>query len=140
MKTLSNENITDSVRRTSISWVLAMQKEYGHEVGLKCFDVMRQTFGEDLVGAVMFGILSGQQHRDVITFRWNKDPNRRLIEAIKEVRYLSGMGLKEAKDCVETSIIKDASFAVKPEMLLPENATHLNHSLRTLENCGFMVL
>ena len=140
MKTLSNENITDQIRRASVSWVLAMQKEYGHEMGLKCFDVMRQTFGEDLVGTVMFGILSGQMHNEVITFRWNKDPNRKLIEAIKEVRYMSGMGLKEAKDCVETAIIRDASFAVKPELLEPDNAARLNHSLRILENSGFTVV
>lgn len=137
--TLSIDNVTERVRRTSINWVLAMQKEYGQEMGLKCFDVIRQTFGEDLVGAVLFGIMEGNHRSDELTIKWDGDPNRRVIEAIKEIRFLTGLGLKDAKDIVDKSLTTDSTFRLTFEMQQAENAARLERSIQTIEQCGFAV-
>lgn len=137
--TLSTKDITDRVRRASIGWVLAMQKEYGQEMGMKCFDVMRQTFGEDLCGAVLFGIMEGRKG-DTITIRTATHNLHRKIEAIKEVRHLSGYGLKEAKDAVEDACFKDVVVPLSYEMLKEENSRKLDQSIRVLEQSGVTVL
>lgn len=130
--------VTDQVRRASINWVLSMQKAYGQEVGMKCFDVMRETFGEDLCGAVLFGIMEGVRN-DHITIRTDPVNFTRKIEAIKEVRYISGMGLKEAKDAVEDSCFKDVTFPLSWEMLRDEGRNKLENSIRVLEMIGVKV-
>ena len=132
-------DVTDRVRRTSINWVLSMQKAYGQEVGLKCFDVMRQTFGEDLVGAVLFGIMEGHTRTNEVTIKWNGTPDRRVIEAIKEVRYLTGMGLKEAKDVVDAALVRDSTFPLSFEMQQSDNADKLERSIHNIEQAGFTV-
>ena len=137
--TLSIDNVTERVRRTSINWVLAMQKEYGQEMGLKCFDIMRQTFGEDLVGAVLFGIMEGKNRSNEVTIKWNGDPNRRVIETIKEIRFLTGFGLKEAKDVVDAALTRESTFVLSYDMQKPEHSDRLERSIQTIEQCGFVV-
>ena len=131
-------NVTDRVRRASINWVLAMQKSYGQEMGLKCFDVMRETFGEDLCGAVLFGIMEGARS-DAITIRTTTDNLTRKIEAIKEIRHISGMGLKEAKDAVEGACFKEVVVPLSYDMLKQENSHKLDQSIRVLEQVGVTV-
>lgn len=135
---LSTKDITDRVRRTSINWVLVMQKEYGQEIGLKCFDVMRQTFGEDLCGSVLFGIMEGVRG-DSITIRTTTNNLTRKIEAIKEIRHISGMGLKEAKDAVEDACFKEVVVRLSYDMLKEENSRKLDQSIHILEQVGVTV-
>lgn len=135
--TQSTEGVTDAVRRASINWVLAMQKAYGQETGMKCFDVMRETFGEELCGAVMFGIMEGRRG-DQLSIRVS-DPNYRKIEAIKEIRHITGMGLKESKDAVEESVWKEVTITLSYEMLKQENSYKLDQSIRVLEQVGVTV-
>lgn len=130
--------VTDHVKRTSINWLLAMQNEYGQEMGLKCFDVMRATFGEDLVGAVMFGLLSGQKS-DMITIRLSNPRIYRKIEAIKEVRAITGFGLKEAKDAVEAAEWKDVSLVISTNYQSLDHRSKLETSISSLESAGFTV-
>jgi hypothetical protein len=115
-----------------------MQKSYGQEMGLKCFDVMRETFGEDLCGAVLFGIMEGARS-DAITIRTTTDNLTRKIEAIKEIRHISGMGLKEAKDAVEGACFKEVVVPLSYDMLKQENSYKLDQSIRVLEQVGVTV-
>lgn len=135
--TRSTDIITDNVRRASINWVLAMQREYGSDVGMKCFDVMRETFGEELCGAVMFGLMSGQRGDSLVLKV--KDPDYRKIESIKSVRFLTGIGLKEAKDLVEEAVWKPVSIQLSPKFLEAENDHILTAEIRSLENSGMSV-
>ena len=130
--------ITDRVRRASINWVLAMQSAYGQETGMKCFDVMRESFGEDLCGAVLFGIMEGVRG-DQIIIRTTTDKLSRKIEAIKEVRHISGWGLKESKDAVEDACFKDVTVSLSDDMLKQENSHKLDQSIRVLEQVGVTV-
>lgn len=130
--------VTERVRRASINWVLAMQKAYGQEVGMKCFDVMRETFGEELCGSVLFGIMEGVRG-DTITIRTTTSDLTRKIEAIKEIRHISGWGLKEAKDAVEAACFRDVVVSLSYDMLKEENSHILDNSIRTLEQVGVTV-
>jgi ribosomal protein L7/L12 len=107
-------------------------------MGLKCFDVIRETFGEDLVAAVLFGIMEGRTG-DTITIRTTTHNLSHKIEAIKEIRYLSGYGLKEAKDAVEDACYKEVVVPLKPEMLKQENDILLDSAIRNLEHAGVTV-
>ena len=135
---IPSTKVTDRIRRASINWVLAMQKDLGQEVGMKCFDVMRETFGEELCGAVLFGIMEGVRG-DQITIRTSTQRLDRKIEAIKEVRHISGWGLKEAKDAVEDACFKDVVVTLSYDMLREENGHKLDNSIRVLEQIGVTV-
>ena len=67
------------------------------------------------------------------------DPDYRKIEAIKEIRHLSGMGLKEAKDAVEDAVWKEVSIPLSHEMLKEENQYKIDAAIATLERCGITV-
>ena len=135
--TQSTKGVTDAVRRASINWVLAMQKAYGQETGMKCFDVMRETFGEELCGAVMFGIMEGRRG-DQLSIRVS-DPDYRKIEAIKEIRHLSGIGLKEAKEAVEDAVWKEVTIPLSYDMLKEENQYKVDASIANLDSFGVTV-
>ena len=138
--TLSTEHITDRVRRASTNWIITMQKEYGQEMGLKCFDVMRQTFGEDLCGSVLFGILEGRSYADTLIIGTAANQTiTRKIEAIKYVRAITGLGLKEAKDAVEAAENRDVTIEISWEYRKIENQTTLERYIKDLEYCGVSV-
>lgn len=107
--------ITQKVRRASISWLLTMQEEYGNEVAMKCYDVMREGFGEDLAGAVLFGIMTNN-HGDTLRIRWVTNTINDKIRAIKAVRAISGLGLGEAKNLVEAAASDEMQVKIKNEM------------------------
>lgn len=136
--TQSTKAVTDAVRRASINWVLAMQKAYGQETGMKCFDVMRETFGDELSGAVMFGIMEGRRG-DQIVIRTKTADLTRKIEAIKEVRHISGMGLKEAKDAVEQSVWDEVVIPLSYDMMKESNQHILDNAIANLDRCGVTV-
>ncbi len=136
--TQSTKAVTDAVRRASINWVLAMQKAYGQETGMKCFDVMRETFGDELSGAVMFGIMEGRRG-DQIVIRSKTADLTRKIEAIKEVRHISGMGLKEAKDAVENSVWDEVVIPLSYDMMKESNQHILDNAIANLDRCGVTV-
>jgi hypothetical protein len=117
-----------------------MQKEYGQEMGLKCFDVMRQTFGEDLCGSVLFGILEGRSYADTLIIGTAANQTiTRKIEAIKYVRAITGLGLKEAKDAVEAAENRDVTIEISWEYRKIENQTTLERYIKDLEYCGVSV-
>lgn len=137
--TLSTNNITDRVRRQTIAWVQTMQREYGQDMGMKCFDVIRETFGEDLCGAVLFGLMEGKSHDTLSIFTSINQSVNRKIEAIKIVRTLTGWGLKEAKDAVEACEYRSVDLDISWELRKVENQDKVERYVRELEMCGVSV-
>ena len=127
---------TDRSVRSTIMWLKAMQREHGTDVGMKCFDTMRAVFGEDMVGAVTFGLMDGWRGGSSVTIRGDAHSK---IEAIKMVRSLTGYGLKEAKDAVEAALWRDVDIVIKPELQEPDNYKILERDLETLEKTGLAV-
>lgn len=128
--------VTEKIRRASINWLLTIQQESGNEVAMKCYDVMREGFGEDLAGAVLFGLMSGD-HGGTIFIRWAR-PGYGLdnkINAIKAVRHLTGLGLGEAKTVVECCSDVDAKLIIKEEITRGE----IDSNIQILEDAGLIV-
>lgn len=117
-------------------WLKSMQREHGTDVGMKCFDTMRAVFGEDMVGAVTFGLMDGFRGGDTVTISGDA---LQKIEAIKMVRSLTGMGLKEAKDAVEAAAWRNVDIVILPGLQQPENYKSLERDLETLEKTGLRV-
>ena len=128
---------TERSIRSTVMWLKAMQREYGTDVGMKCFDTMRTVFGEDMVGAVTFGLMDGfRGGGDTVTIRGSANYK---IEAIKLVRTISGCGLKEAKDAVEAADWRDVDVKLLPNFCDPENYSVLERHLQELERTGVAV-
>jgi len=127
---------TERSIRSTVMWLKAMQREHGTDVGMKCFDTMRAVFGEDMVGAVTFGLMDGFRGGDTVTIRGSAHAK---IEAIKLVRTLSGCGLKEAKDAVEAAEWRDVDFTILPSYCDPGNYNVLERYLQELERTGVAV-
>lgn len=80
------------VVRSARSFIRALCDTYGNEQGLRVWDHIRNGLGDQIASDIFLGMLTGQQDIRVITI------GSEFISAIKEVRWLTGMGLKEAKD------------------------------------------
>ena len=127
---------TERSIRSTVMWLKSMQREHGTDVGMKCFDTMRAVFGEDMVGAVTFGLMDGFRGGDTVTISGDA---LQKIEAIKMVRSLTGMGLKEAKDAVEAAAWRNVDIVILPGLQQPENYKSLERDLETLEKTGLRV-
>lgn len=106
-------------------------------MGLKCFDVMRQTFGEDLVGAVMFGILSGAKS-DNLRLKVDNKNSYRKIEAIKAIRCLSRLGLKEAKDLIEAAEWRSVDLKIEDGVYTGDQ-DYIEEQIANLKAAGVIV-
>ena len=90
-------NVSDRLIRSGIRFLKDLQEDLGTEKGLEVWDKLREAMGDEVSGQVLFGILKG--HRgNVIRLVHVGD---KKINAIKLVREVTGLGLKEAKDMVE---------------------------------------
>lgn len=111
--------------RTGAEFLLAMQNYYGTAKAMEMWDNLRPAIGEDLAGDIFFGIMSGNFNGYVkVKISGSPDATRK-IEAIKAVRAVSGMGLKEAKDFVES--VSQHGWA---DLKLPANQTFSTHDFR----------
>lgn len=81
---------------STVNWVKTMHADLGQEMGMKCFDVIRETYGDELAGAVLFSLMDANPRAKLtlksITFSFDR------IGVIKCIRAISGLGLKESKD------------------------------------------
>lgn len=91
-------NVSDRLVRSGIRFLKDLQNDLGTEKGLEVWDKLREAMGDEVSGQVLFGILKGH-HGNVIRLE-RVGENR--INPIKLVREITGVGLKEAKDMVES--------------------------------------
>jgi hypothetical protein len=59
------------------------------------------------------GNITGDPHKDLYLTGWDE---HRKIQAIKAVRRIADMGLKQAKECVE----KCGAYGVEPQVLIED--------------------
>ena len=79
------------------SFIKSLCEVYGPTQGLVVWDKIRSTLSEQMASDIFLGMLIGPTQIEFHSFGVYK------IEAIKEVRAFTGMGLKEAKDFVENA-------------------------------------
>jgi len=75
--------------------IKSLSEVYGSSEGLAVWDKIRSHLSEQMASDIFLGMLMGPSQLTIIRIGHYK------IEAIKEVRAFTGMGLKEAKDFVE---------------------------------------
>lgn len=92
------ENVSDKLIRSGIRFLKDLQEDLGTDKGLAVWDKMREAMGDEVCGQVLFGIMKGH-HGNVIRLEGIGD---QLIPPIKLVRECTGLGLKDAKDLVES--------------------------------------
>lgn len=115
-----SEELSTQFVNASANWVLAAQREFGDETGMRCFDVMREVFDDDLAGAVLFSIMNGYRSDTITIQSLNGQDINNKINCIKTVRALTGMGLKEAKDAVEAAVYRPVKLRLTAEYAKPE--------------------
>lgn len=81
-----------AVVRSARNFIGCLCETYGSEQGMAVWDHIRKGLGEQIASDIFLGMLTGQGDIRVISM------GGQFIEAIKEVRGLTGWGLKEAKD------------------------------------------
>ena len=81
-----------AVVRSARAFIRTLCETYGSEQGMQVWDHIRKGLGDQIASDIFLGMLTGQTDLRVITI------GQEFISAIKEVRWLTGIGLKEAKD------------------------------------------
>jgi hypothetical protein len=102
---MENENPDDfnyrpdmRVVRSARNFIQSLCEVYGSNQGMAVWDNIRSGLGEQIASDIFLGMLIGGGNIVVHQIGGLK------IEAIKEVRSFTGMGLKESKDFVEEVI------------------------------------
>lgn len=85
------------VVRSARSFIRALCENYGHTQGMQVWDRIREVLGDEAASDIFLGMLTGDHHGLTV-----KSVGIHKIEAIKELRHATGMGLKDAKDFVES--------------------------------------
>jgi len=84
-----------NVVRNARAFIRSLCDAYGTEQGMAVWDHIRKGLGDQIAGDIFLGMLTGTDQIRVMSI------GKEMINAIKEVRWLTGWGLKEAKDFVD---------------------------------------
>ena len=83
------------VVRSARSFIQSLCQAYGTSEGMAVWDKIRSNLSEQMASDIFLGMLMGTGDVEIVAVGSQK------IEAIKEVRAFTGMGLKESKDLIE---------------------------------------
>ena len=84
-----------SVVSSARSFIKSLCEVYGTSQGMAVWDKIRSYLSEEMASDIFLGMLMGPTELKILRVGHYK------IEAIKEVRALTGWGLKESKDFIE---------------------------------------
>lgn len=91
------------LEEASAYFLRAIKQHYTRDTAVEVMEALTPILGKDWKGMVIFGIMSNK-YQGIRSIRIQRTLTRELvrkINAIKEVRGLSGLGLVEAKNLVE---------------------------------------
>lgn len=102
---VTEPKFSQAIMEASVDYMRVLLDEYGDDLGRERVNALFEAVHPDLAGEVMMYLLTqGSQYRVKIGIDHSVPLDmRRKINAIKEVRAYTGMGLKEAKDAVEAA-------------------------------------
>ena len=101
-----NDNQKDEVLNASMNMMRTITDIWGPERGMELWDGIATVLGQDIKGALFFAMLTGEGLGDVILTKVNTN---QAVPVIKQIRYASGLGLKEAKDLYDSA--RDSGIA-----------------------------
>ena len=130
--------------RISYQFLDAIKDHYTRDTAVSVMDALVPVLGKDWRGRLIFGIVSGKSASDGIRFTRKASENDvKKIQAIKAVRWISGLGLTEAKALVESAYDRWVSVTFKPmDGITPDKMARYNQlrdTLSELEQSGFQV-
>lgn len=129
--------VNEDVVFAGIEFIREVTRVYGPERGQAIFEALGHAMGEDVKGAVFFSMLTSEFVSLNVKFRAPSSygPGTcgyRKVEVIKAMRAAADLGLKEAKDLVESS-------EVRKETLKCASREHAKALRQAFRNNGFTV-
>lgn len=128
----------------SAYFLRAIKQHYTRDTAVDVMEALAPILGKDWKGRVIFGIMANK-YKNIRNLRISKavhDSLVKKINAIKEVRYISGMGLTEAKTLVENAYFTPKDVIVQqPASGVSESDwdQRIQHSMTVLRDAGFNV-
>ena len=93
----------EEIVNDSINLMRSITTYFGAERSLELWTCIADTLGADVKGKVFFSMLIGDSSGDVTLVDASNVQQQQYVELIKHVRYATGMGLKDAKDAVDSA-------------------------------------
>ena len=110
---------------TTIEFLRAAREELGAELGEEKANAMIDAFDPALKAQVFFELLMGNIGYVKIQREQGNVSTQKKIYAIKAVRRISGLGLKEAKDivdgCYDKAVSIEGSFSAEQQRKFRDN-------------------
>lgn len=129
----------------SAYFLRAIKQHYTRDTAVDVMEALTEHLGKDWKGRLIFGIMANKYTsvRNIRIIKDAHDSQVKKINAIKEVRSISGMGLTEAKALVEQAYFSHRDIVVKE---IPQHDTSqadwdrsIQNSINVLRDAGFKV-
>lgn len=142
-ETVSEESMS-FLDEASAHFLRAIKQHYTRDTAVDVMEALSPILGKDWKGRVIFGIMANK-YKNIRNLRIIKNVNDGVVQkinAIKEVRMLTGIGLTEAKNLVETAYYQPMDVLMKTP---PQDFTsqdwdrQIQTSITVLRNAGFSV-
>jgi hypothetical protein len=122
------EDCRAEIVHTGISFMRSITEAYGAEEGQKLWDTIANTLDPDIKGQIFFAMLTGNFSHKVVLLGYTEGGK---IPAIKAIRTVTGLGLKEAKD-----IADQLDYGIKPVSITLSDPTKRNVAVSILREAG----
>ena len=139
------ETSMDYLDEASALFLRAVKQHYTRDTAVDIMEALTPILGKDWKGRLIFGIMANKYSsvRNLRIIKNVHDSVVKKINAIKEVRYISGMGLTEAKALVEAAYFTHKDVVVKA---IPQHDFNqqewdrgIQNSINVLREAGFNV-
>ena len=119
----------ETIISAGIEFMRSITECYGNEKGMKLWDDIASTLGNEIKGEIFFAMISGEY---TTKLKVSGTVNDR-IASIKAIRAYTGLGLKEAKDLWDKCKSETVSINTK-------DAETTRWLIKELKNYGCLVL
>lgn len=108
------EQNKQDIIQSGMNFMRSITEAYGADEGMKLWDTIASTLDPSVKGEIFFAMLSGDYNSIVRVSRVTVGANK--IDIIKEIRYHTGCGLKEAKDMADSIFAgKEVQIQIDPK-------------------------
>lgn len=111
------ENHKTAIISTGMHFMRSITEAYGAETGMELWEQIASVLDPDVKGQIFFAMITGKYNDRIILRGLTSSAVTARIACIKELRVWSGLGLKEAKDIVDSLAMEHGpkSITVRPE-------------------------
>lgn len=95
------------LRQSGIEFIRALTMTYGSEKGMEFWSTMCEVIDPTLKGEIFWDLISGKDFRKMMIAKITRVECPNIVGLIRAIRELTGSGLKEAKDLVDSLYLND---------------------------------